>query len=123
MRALKFTYEMFIRFLNLKFPNCLKKDFRNGLRKVGEPIKVFPLIDREDVICETLEKMEERWEEGEYNPIIGFHAAPGGGKSSLVDEFLILDLKNRTSKRSLHDALSNVLTVQPNSWKSMEKCC
>lgn len=102
------NYEGFIQFMNKEFSSFLKKDFRKEIRGVGVKYKRFPLIERENVIGETLGMMEARWEKSlfddkRYNPLIGFHSVSGGGKSYLVDELVGLNLKDGKNPNHICD--------------------
>ncbi len=78
------------------------EDYKKHL-VVGEPAtKKLPFVDREEQIAEIMKKFETQWIElagnlpGEsadksINPLIGFHAVPGGGKSYLIDELVSFD--------------------------------
>ena len=68
---------------------------------VGEPkMKKLPFVDREETIAEMLSCLERKWQMSDLrdksvNPLYGFHAVSGGGKSYLIDEFMNLKLNER----------------------------
>lgn len=93
-------YQKFIQFINQDYSQSLKKNIRDEIPLVGEKFKSFPLIEREGVIGEALNLIENHWngddlKDKQNNPLIGFHSVPGGGKSYLIDEFVRMDLKDR----------------------------
>ena len=68
---------------------------------MGElPAMKLPFVDRNSTIAAMLQHLEEKWDLSERqalidksaNPLYGFHAISGGGKSYLIDVFMNLKM-------------------------------
>ena len=66
-------------------------------QKVGEVYPDLPFVEREHVIKKMFGHLYKTWTAPKFsadkadNPLIGFYAIPGGGKSYLIDNFVNVD--------------------------------